>query len=251
MIVTIHQPEHLPWLGYFHKMTLADQYVFLDNVQYRHQYFQNRNRLMGASGPIWVTVPVRKLQHRYGPISDVLIDNAQDWRKNYWGSIEYNYKRHPHFERYAEPLRAILMAPFERLVDLNLALITFLSEAFGIQVPIVRSSDLGVSGFKTDIIQQICTCTKASVYVSGPYGRDYLDEASMKEAGISVQYHDFAHPTYTQWRRKAFTPQLSALDLLMNYGPASLEILLTPPAAPVRPLADLFPSLSSAWAYAQ
>lgn len=249
MIVTIHQPEHLPWLGYFHKMTQADVYVFLDTAQYRHQYFQNRNRLQGVAGPIWVNVPVRKVQHRYGPIWTVPIDNSRDWRKTYWGSVEYNYRRHPHFERYAEPLRAIVMAPFEQLVDLNLALIAFLSEALGIRVPMVRASELGVCGFKTDVIHQICTCLNASVYLSGPFGKDYLDEQPLLAAGIQVRYHHFMHPTYPQAGRPLFTPQLSALDLLMNCGPASREIMAG--GASNRAQIERMGPLVNTWACAQ
>lgn len=64
MRVTIHQPEHLPWLGFFHKMAFCDVYVLLDNVQFTKNNYQNRNRLIDEKGTVyWSTVPVRMVGH--------------------------------------------------------------------------------------------------------------------------------------------------------------------------------------------
>ena len=76
MILTIHQPEYLPWMGFFTKLLYADVYVALDTVQYRHKHFQNRNRIMTANGERWLTVPV----HKRGLIQDIEIDNSKNWK---------------------------------------------------------------------------------------------------------------------------------------------------------------------------
>ena len=235
MIVTLHQPEHLPWLGYFHKMAQADLYVYVDNVQYRKQYFQNRNRVRGAQGAVWVGVPVLKECHRHGPLKDVRIDNSRDWRTTYWGSIEHNYRRHPYFNRYAERLWTIVMSPRERLLDLNYELIDFFRGELGIDTPTIKASELDATGAKTDLIHMVCLRVGARTYLSGPSGQDYLDERPFREVGIDVRYHAFEHPVYPQLRRPTFTPCLSTLDLLMHEGPRAAEILLAD--LPARPMA--------------
>lgn len=226
MIVTMHQPEHLPWLGFFHKMALADLYVVMDAFQYRHQYFQNRNRIQGVQGALWITVPVLKRQHRYGPIAKVAIDQSRDWRKPYWGSIAYNYRKHPYFETYAPALKAIIDAPHALLCDFNLALIEFFREALGIATPMIHMSSLAVDGQRGDAILEIARQTQATVYLSGPSGKDYLDETPFRDAGIAVRYDAFEHPIYDQKGKTRFTPNLSTLDLLMNFGPASAALFL-------------------------
>ena len=61
MILTIHQPEFIPWLGFLDKASLADTIVLLDNVQYRHKYFQNRNKIKDINGKdIWLNIPIIK-----------------------------------------------------------------------------------------------------------------------------------------------------------------------------------------------
>ncbi|MDB5100438.1 MAG: WbqC-like protein family protein [Cyanobacteria bacterium RYN_339] len=229
MRVTMHQPEHLPWLGFFHKMAQADLYVYLDVVQYRRQYFQNRNRIVGVREPIWLLVPVRKLEHRHGPIMRVPLDNSRAWRKTYWGSIAYHYHNHPHFERYADELRSIVLTPFEQLTDLNYALIDFCRRAFAITTPLVRASSLDVDGKRSSLIHDVMVRTGATTYLSGPTGREYLDEEPFRASGIAVEYHDFHHPRYAQRGRAAFSSHLAALDLIMNEGPRCREVLLGKP----------------------
>lgn len=237
MIVTMHQPEHLPWLGFFHKMAQADLFILVDSCQYRHQYFQNRNRITGVQAPIWVTVPVLKEAHRHGAIRDVRIDESRDWRKAYWGSIAHHYRRHPHFERYAPTLHAVVMARHPRLVDLNLALIACFREALEIHTPLVKASALSPVGQKTELIHGLAQKVGATTYLSGPTGREYLQELPFRRDRINVRYHEFAHPAYGQRGRHAFMSHLSVLDLLMNHGPASREILLGRPRVAQRALA--------------
>jgi len=225
VIVTIHQPEHLPWLGFFDKLLAADVFVCLDVVQYRKNYFQNRNRILTRSGPTWLTVPVRTRGHTSSTLRDMAIAEDGRWAKKYWQTLAQSYGKHPFFERYRGQLEEILTCPWAGLVELNLALIRFFLEALGIERQLILASDLGVSGKASTLLLAICQRLGASVYVSGPSGTDYLDESLFTQAGIGVRYHDFKHPVYPQAGRRDFVPLMSTLDLLMNLGPKSLGVL--------------------------
>jgi hypothetical protein len=224
MIVTIHQPEHLPWLGFFHKMRRADRFVILDNVQYRTNYFQNRNRVLGANGPFWLTVPVRSRGHVASSIADIVIDDSQAWGERHRKSLEACYGRHPHFRRYADVLRTILESPWQRLADLNLAIIEAFRSALDIGTPMVRASELGVEGRGSELLLAICERMGAATYLSGPSGRDYLDESLFANRGIAVQYHEFHHPVYPQRGANEFVSHLTALDALANLGPEAVGL---------------------------
>lgn len=224
MIVTIHQPEHLPWLGFFHKMRRADRFVILDNVQYRTNYFQNRNRVLGANGPFWLTVPVRSRGHVASSIADIVIDDSQAWGERHRKSLEACYGRHPHFRRYADVLRTILDSPWQRLADLNLAIIEAFRSALDIGTPMVRASELGVEGRGSELLLAICERMGAATYLSGPSGRDYLDESLFANRGIAVQYHEFHHPVYPQRHANEFVSHLTALDALANLGPEAVGL---------------------------
>ena len=226
MKITIHQPEHLPWLGFFHKMAECDVYVLLDSVQFTRNNYQNRNRLIDHNGKVfWSTAPVRMAGHIDKRIADMELDNSQPWPRKVWARIAGVYRSHSYFASLGPELEAIFLSGHTLLVDLNLALIEFFRRQLEISVPMVRSSTLDVTGSRSALLLSICQNFGADTYLSGPSGRDYLDTDLFKAGGVALEYHAFKHPTYSA---PIFQPYLSTLDLLFNHGPKSREILGLP-----------------------
>ncbi len=222
--VAIHQPEHLPWLGYLDKARKADEFIFLDTVAFKKNYFENRNRIRTPQGWGWVTVPVL-LKGRFGQaFQDVEINNLARWAEVYYRTLLQNYSRAPHWKTYGPVLEELLLRPWEKLVDLNLALIDLFWKAFGIATPTRRASALGAAGRKSELLLDICRKTGATVYLSGPSGKDYLEQSLFAEAGIGIEFHEFRHPEYAQ-RFSPFVPGMAAVDLLLNEGPEGIRKL--------------------------
>ncbi|HYD58700.1 MAG TPA: WbqC family protein [Burkholderiales bacterium] len=229
MIVTIHQPLLFPWLGYLDRMARADLFVVLDHVQFERGNYQNRARYLHEGEPRWLTVPVHQRSQKER-ILDKEVDHGAAG-KTPWGPAAFNtlrqaYRDAPFFHAYAEPVEAILKARWTRLADLTLASMRLAREAFRIDTPMIRSSELAVHGAKSDLVLAICKAVGASKFLGGMGGsRRYLDAAAFERAGIAVEWQEFAHPVYSQRGAKAFVPGLSSLDLLFNCGPLAREIL--------------------------
>ena len=95
----------------------------------------------------------------------------------------------------------------------------------GIKTPLVFSSDMAISGHKSDLILEICNSVGATTYLSGPHGQSYIDNKAFIDNGITVTYQDYKHPVYAQaWA--GFESHLSILDLLFNQGMESLKIIM-------------------------
>jgi hypothetical protein len=232
MIVTIHQPHYLPWLGYLHRMARADVFVLLDHVQFERgngSSYQNRTRYRMHGDldcvPRWLTVPVqqRSLAER---ILDKEIDAS--WRgQTHASTLRHAYREALYLEPWWSQLKALLARPWRSLVELNIASIELLREAFGILTPLVRSSTLEVSGSKSELIVSICRALKADVFLGGLGGtRRYLEAAAFERAGIRVLWQNFRHPVYPQCGPAPFMPGLTSLDLLFNCGPDARRLLL-------------------------
>lgn len=222
MIVTIHQPEHLPWLGFFNKMANADEIIILDNVQYRKGYFQNRNKILINGEGRYIGVPVKHKDHLNKTIADMEIysDKEWPWKKKYLKAIEYNYKRHPYFNQYFPFFEDLLGKDIISLYEFNMQIIAYFAKELEISTKMVRASDLSPEGNKSDLILDLSKRAGAKVYLSGPSGRDYLDLPKYDKENIEVWFNDFVHPAYFQKGSGEFVSYLSTLDLLMNVGAA-------------------------------
>jgi hypothetical protein len=230
MIVAAHQPNFMPWLGYFDKMRRADVFVSVDHVQLERQGFQSRTRIKTGDGSRWISVPVVHAS-RDERIVDARIDNSRDGRFR-WGrkmalTLRYAYESAPHYRAYGPALAEVLEQRWERVVDLNMKLIELMREALMLRTPIVRSSELRVSGAKSEMVLNMCREVGASAYLTGAgASRGYLDVAAFERAGIEVLWQDFSHPRYEQRPSPAsFIERLSAVDLLFNCGAASAAAL--------------------------
>ena len=223
MKVAIHQPHYLPWLGYLAKWAAADCFVFLDTVQYEKNGWQNRNRIKTKDGPQWLTVPVRRARDTL--IRDVRIDTAQPWARRHLQAARLAYARAAHADEYGARLGALLERRWNALTSLSIATAEFLAEAFGIRTPTRLASELGPT--RDDPTLRLIDLTRAAggdTYLAGRNGLAYVRLEQFPEAGITVLQQSYTHPVYAQLHGD-FVPFLSGLDLLLNHGPAGLDIL--------------------------
>lgn len=228
MIVVGHQPNYLPYLGFFDKVGRCDRFVLVDNTQFvkRGPFgWIHRNRIRTREGSSWLTVPVRTHGKFTQKILEVEIDNQLPWGRKHWRTLLTNYRKAPHFAAHADFFEAAYLKQWILLVDLNVALIEYLLRALGLTTPVVLASRLGVEGKGTEYVIDLCRKTSATIYVSGKHGRDYLDTAAVAAAGVDLRFQEYAHPEYAQSRPGPFVPYCSIVDLLFHHGPESLAIL--------------------------
>ena len=123
MIVAVHQPQYMPWLGYLDKITKSDMFVFLDDVQYKKREFQNRNRLRTPRGAMWLTVPVMVQGNYFQKINEVRINNTVNWQYDHIKAMEHNYGSAPFFKEYFPRFKELISGEWEYLWELNMAVI--------------------------------------------------------------------------------------------------------------------------------
>ena len=224
MNISIHQPQYLPWLGYFDKIESAESFVLLDNVQFAKGSFQNRNRIRTNDGWIWLTVPVITKGHFRQALNEVEINNKVCWQHKHWQSIKINYNRAKHFKEHGPFLDAVYFKRWDRLVDLNVFITKYILSYLGIERKIYFASHLKIDGNSTDRLINICKCLNADTYLSGTGAYDYIDAAKFTKEKIKLKFQDFTHPAYNQLY-SPFIPYMSIMDLIFNYGQKSLSIL--------------------------
>jgi hypothetical protein len=223
MIVAVHQPQFLPWLGYFDKIDRADVFVLLDNVQFKKNEWQNRNKIKTAQGWQWLTVPVL---YKYPQlINDVTINSRVNWQHKHKQALVSNYNKAPYFEMVTSVLGDILSSSWEYISQLNIEAVKTIARALGIDTQIYIASELGE--FPQEPDERLVAITQhfgAGTYLAGTGGKGYMNLDTYEKSGIEVIFQDFKHPVYKQLFGD-FEPFMSSIDLLFNHGDKSLTVL--------------------------
>ena len=234
MIISGHQPCYLPWLGVFHKLELCDVFVYMDTVQYLTNDWNNRNKIRVPEGELWLTVPIDKRKTTNARLDRVVISSGntenprKNWQRRHWEAIRRNYSGADYFHLYGPELEQMYLSTvWTSLSTLCWAQFQFLLRHFQQdKKTIVKMSEVFFEGRKSDLILSHCLKFSADGVVLGKNGQSYIELKKFKENNIRVYFQNYCHPVYDQ-RYTQFVPRLSALDLLLNHGPRSREILLS------------------------
>lgn len=225
-VVVIHQPDFIPYLGFFDRLLKADIYVVFDNVQYvrSSRGWTSRDKIKTKNGEKWISVSTQKAS-RDILINQVLLSKDENWRRDNINLIRENYKKSPYYDEIMPYILELYDYQCEKMMDFNLESIKMLLKLFDIQVDIVTASELNPVGKSNTLIIDIMKKLGCNQYLSGVGARDYYVPELYEEAGINVIWQDFKHPVYKQ-QFEGFIPYLSSIDLLFNCGiEASRKIL--------------------------
>lgn len=225
LIVSIHQPQYLPWLPYYLKVDESDTFIFLDSVDFQKNGLQNRNQIKTAQGPLWLTVPVR--QKAGQKIVDVKINCGVGWRKKHWQAIQQNYRKADAFKHYAEEIENVFLRDWFSLNELNMHFFRLMLRWMNIERNTLRSSEMKVTGSGSELVLNLCLAVGATRYISGTGGHNYLDEATFRDAGVEIIYRSpvLPLPYAQQYARAGFINNLSTLDLILNCGQGWRKVL--------------------------
>lgn len=214
-IVSVHQPNYIPWLGYFYKIAQSDIFVFLDDVQFSNQGMQNYHYIKTPQGPFRLKIPVLK---SFGDnINQVHTNDSLDWKRKHLKILETNYKRSKHFEEVFHDIEYLFTVEYGSIAGLDRIITEFICRKFGIATDFINSSELNLQTKKEERILDICRTLNCSVYYSGTGARAYQKEEDFMERGIKLKYSEFQAFEYPQlWG--GFQANVTVVDYLMNCG---------------------------------
>jgi len=215
-IVVIHQPDFIPYLGFFHRLCYCNVYVILDHVQLLKRGWHHRDKIKGPNGEYWLTIPINRKTNS-PPINKAKIDYSQNWVDKHLQTITHFYKKAKFFETIFPEIKLIYEKNYTLLIDLNMAMLKFFWKLFSINVKTIYSSSLNINSKKSFLIFDIMKDIGGTHYLSGIGAKNYLDDSLFCTENIEVTWHNFKHPVYPQLY-KDFIPYLSCLDFAMNCG---------------------------------
>ncbi|MFN4853835.1 MAG: WbqC family protein [Bacteroidota bacterium] len=228
LTIAIHQPNYLPWMGYFYKMLKSDVFVLLDNVQCPKSSPAARNYIKGKDGKkVLLSVSVNRSAGAFQTYHNLAISYQNNWHQKHLNHIRDAYAKAPYFHEIIPELEMILKTPYQTLSELNIACIHWMKGKLNLKtrIEIASQHDKGDWGNQTNRNASICAYFGGSRYLSGLGGKKYNEEKVFNELGIQLVYSDFTHPIYDQMKTD-FVPELSLIDAFFNLGYEQTQKLL-------------------------
>jgi hypothetical protein len=234
MQVTIHQPDFLPWYGFFNKVARSNRWIVLDHVENNPRdaaFWGRRVKILINGQPNWLSVPLNRAPgDSVGmPIGEMTL-NLADSRLmgKRLRSLEMAYAAAPFFEEYRSWATEYFEDSDSTLIARNIRFIRRVMEVLKIDTEVLFSSEMNHGSLGgTELLVALLKDAGADSYRCGGGAAGYQDDALFEAAGIELVYNEFDHPTYPQLRADGFHPGLTILDALFNVGAEQVRGWLT------------------------
>lgn len=229
MILSMHQPNLFPWIGYFYKINKSDVFILMDSVQVpRGKSYANRTKILSNKVVSNLVVPISKLNMKEGIIAyNKMLIAEQKQTSKMLRTINMAYKKKPYFEEVYEMIKGIENSKYLGSVNIDFIknVCDYLEIDTKIEVMSNLFSDEDVLPTKNDLIISFCKWQNCKTYLSGSGASSYNNVELLQENNISLEYTNYNPKIYEQ-KNDFFIENLSILDLLFRYGKKSKDFLV-------------------------
>lgn len=219
----IHQPDFMPWLGFFHKLSLCNEFLVFDHVQISNgKTWTSRNKILLNGKPFWLTIPIKKVKNQR--IHEVKISYQENFQRKHLGSISQAYRKAPFYSEVYPIIESTYSKKYEYLIDFNMDFIKKISNKLNLEFNHIKSSDLVLENniidnlYGNELVLKLCLLSRTKKYYSGTGCLDFIKPNSFHEKEIDFFFQEFEHPNYLQHNSAEFISHLSIVDALMNVG---------------------------------
>jgi hypothetical protein len=218
IVVGIHQPNFLPWLGYFYKIWQSDIFIFLDDVQFIKTGSSYTNRVtVNISGESsYLTIPIKR-GSGVQQINETTFLNEK-WKKKFIGTLQANYAKSPYFKENKDFIFELINFKADNLADYNIHAITSLSRKLHLNTEFKRSSAFHLQSGSTQRLIELIKAVHGNSYLSGEGGDNYQEHQDYKEESITLLYNKMPPFSYKQPKTQEFIKGLSVIDAIFNIG---------------------------------
>jgi len=222
MNVAVHQPNYIPWLGYFAKMASADVFVFLDDAQLpQGRSYVYRTKIHSPGGGTWLSAPIRREERQL--IKDVQFAEP-DWRRRHLATLHHTYRKAPFFEPVIRLAEAIYGFDTDNLARFNMNAVSEVARYLGLSCRFELSSAFALTSTSDDRLIDLVKAVGGDAYISGAGGQNYQNPEKFEAAGIALCVREYKPRPYAQFQGD-FLSGLSVLDALFNLGPDAVQQL--------------------------
>ena len=249
MKLAIMQPYFLPYIGYFQAISAVDKYILYSNLNYIKDGWIHKNRILNINGTAFPITVLVANKSSFMKICDINLVSNKPWRKKILHSIYYNYKFSAFFDEIYTLVERVINYDTENLSTLNERCVVTVCQFLDISTEIVHDNsiyaDIEEKLLKVDLndysefpyladrkpikkvlrVIEICRRENAKIFINAIGGQALYNKNEFASYNINLNFirtRDFIYPQ----KSNKFVPNLSIIDVLMNWGKEKTKSLL-------------------------
>ena len=208
----VHQPNFMPWLGYFVKIAASDAFIFLDDAQMPGgSSYVHRVRIRKGQESGWLSVPVTRT---FGQSINEIPVALGPWRDKHFNVLRDRYGHEPGFDELLSVIEPAYAAGHPGLADFNLDLLGRLCAWLGIATPVRCSSSFAIAETSDRRLAKLGQAIGARLYLSGQGGQKYQDEQTFAAHGINLAVTNVG----ATWHRLGVPPEINSGHSVFEVG---------------------------------
>lgn len=224
MIVSIHQPNFFPWMGFFNKINSSDAFIFLtESRRSKNDKYLTRALILNNSSQSYLSMPLGAKQIK---ICDLLMPKGHQWRINMLNVVNAAYSNCDFYDEILVDIEKLLMFDCEFFYEFSINIIYFFMKNLNIHTNCFLdkkfNKDFGEASMR---LVNLCNEVNAEKYLSGLGAKSYIDEDIFIKNKIDVIYQNYLPQAYEQHSNE-FISGLSIIDVLFNCGYNDAEKLI-------------------------
>lgn len=224
--VGIHQPNFMPWLGYFYKIWQSDIFIFLDDVQFikTGSSYTNRVAINISNQSNFITIPIKRGSGVQNINKTEFLN--EKWKKKIIGTLQANYAKSPFFQENKELIFELINFKANSLAEYNIHFIEIISNKLELNTHFIKSSTFNIQTKSTQRLIELIKKVNATTYLSGKGGDEYQEHHLYKQSNITIKYNEMPNFKYKQTKTEEFIFGLSIIDAIFNIGFKNLKLHL-------------------------
>lgn len=180
-------------------MVQAEEIEFEVDDNFQKQTNRNRMYIYSANGIQMLNIPTKHSIEKHQKYRDIRIENAFDWQKNHFKSLEASYRTSPFFEFFEDDILPIFQKKHSFLMDLNFETFEIVNDCLGINLPYTKTTEYFHAVENTIDVRHLANGKKDTTQLE-PYTQVFEE-------------------------KHGFIQNLSILDVLFNEGRHAVEYL--------------------------
>jgi len=225
-VVGMHQPNMMPWIGYFYKIFQSNIFILVDDIQFikSGSSYTNSVSLNEQGKVIKLTVPIKRAKGITQNINEIIpVDN--DWKRKYKKRIELAYCKCDFYKQEKDFIFDLVTYECSTQAEYNIHFIKEIVKKLNISTEIKISSEMKILDIEnaTDRIIKLAKAVHSTHYISGRGGDNYQNQSLFESNGVALIYSNFKDFEYKQYRTESFIKGLSIIDAIFNIGFEGLQ----------------------------